>query len=86
MYSVKVYVTYKASILDPQGEAVKTALHRLDFTNVESVTQGKYFELMIKKTGKNIDEQVEKMCTELLTNTNMESYTYEIEELTTVEG
>lgn len=83
MYNVKVYVTYKASILDPQGEAVKTALHRLEFTNVQAVTQGKYFELTIKKTTQGIEEQVEKMCTELLTNTNMESYRYEIAELTT---
>jgi len=83
MYNVKVYVTYKASILDPQGEAVKTALHRLEFTNVQAVTQGKYFELTITKTTQGIEAQVEKMCTELLTNTNMESYRYEIAELTT---
>ncbi|KRL55405.1 hypothetical protein FC70_GL001002 [Paucilactobacillus oligofermentans DSM 15707 = LMG 22743] len=59
------------------------ALHRLEFTNVQAVTQGKYFELTITKTTQSIEEQVEKMCTELLTNTNMESYRYEIEELTT---
>ena len=34
MYFVKVYVTYKESILDPKGEAVKEAVHRLGFTEV----------------------------------------------------
>ena len=34
MYFIKVYVTYKESILDPQGEAVKEAVHRLGFTEV----------------------------------------------------
>lgn len=33
MYRAKVYVTYKDSILDPQAEAVKTALHQLIFLN-----------------------------------------------------
>ena len=37
MYFVKVYVTYKESILDPQGEAVKEAVHRLGFTEVAEI-------------------------------------------------
>ena len=43
MYFVKVYVTYKESILDPQGEAVKEAVHRLGFTEVAEIRVGKYF-------------------------------------------
>ncbi len=45
MYLAKVYVTYKPSILDPKGEAIKDALHRLDYENVAAVTLGKYFEI-----------------------------------------
>lgn len=83
MYHVKVYVTYKESILDPQGEAVKTALHRLDYQTVDKVTVGKYFELNIADRGQNIDEEVDQMCDQLLANVNMESYRYEIESTTT---
>lgn len=79
MYHVKVYVTYKESILDPQGEAVKTALHRLDYQNVDKVTVGKYFELEIADHGQNVNEEVDQMCDQLLANVNMESYRYEIE-------
>ena len=42
MYFVKVYVTYKESVLDPQGEAVKGAVHRLGFTEIEEIRIGKY--------------------------------------------
>ena len=45
LYLAKIYVTYKPSILDPQGEVIKAALHRLDFNTVEGVNQGKYFEV-----------------------------------------
>ncbi len=34
MYFVKVYVTYKDSVLDPQGEAVKNAVHRLGYETI----------------------------------------------------
>ncbi len=52
MFLAKIYVTYKPSILDPQGEVIKSALHRMNFETVETVTQGKYFEV----TMSNADE------------------------------
>lgn len=81
MYHVKVFVTYKKSILDPQGENIKTALKQLNYTNVTKVVVGKYFELELSATDTPVEQQIENMCTELLTNVNMESYRYEIEQL-----
>ena len=78
MYNAKIYVTYKESILDPQGEAIKTALHRLNYENAKGVTVGKYFEIKIEDHGQNIEEQVRKMSDELLANINMETYRFEI--------
>ncbi|AHA05527.1 phosphoribosylformylglycinamidine synthase subunit PurS [Pediococcus pentosaceus] len=78
MYNAKIYVTYKESILDPQGEAIKTALHRLNYENVKAVTVGKYFEIKIEDHGQNIEEQVREMSDELLANINMETYRFEI--------
>ena len=40
MYNVKVYVTYKESILDPQGEAVRGAVHRMGFDEIEDIRIG----------------------------------------------
>ncbi|MFC0234624.1 phosphoribosylformylglycinamidine synthase subunit PurS [Vagococcus entomophilus] len=80
MYLVKVYVMYKDSILDPQGEAVKGAIHRLGYLAVEEVRIGKYFEMKLSKSDADIEKQVNEICDKLLANVNMESYRYEIVE------
>ena len=49
MYLAKVYITYKESILDPKGEAVKKAIHQLDYQSVASVRMGKYFEITVEE-------------------------------------
>lgn len=85
MYNVKIYVTYKESILDPQGEAIKTALHRMNYQDVNNVTVGKYFEMQLEDNGQDVAAQVEKMCDELLANVNMETYRFEISEVAQVE-
>ena len=44
---VRVFVTLKPSVFDPQGTTVAEALHTLGFGSVDGVRQGKYFELDI---------------------------------------
>ncbi|RAK15075.1 phosphoribosylformylglycinamidine synthase [Anoxybacillus vitaminiphilus] len=83
MYKVKVYVTLRESVLDPQGTAVKGALHSLSYNEVKDVRIGKFMELMIEKSERNIDELVREMCEKLLANTVIEDYRYEIEEVVT---
>ena len=78
MYFVKIYVTYKDSVLDPQGEAVKDAVHRLGFEEIEEIRIGKYFELKVEKRDRSIEETIEEVCDKLLANINMETYRYEI--------
>ena len=78
MYFVKIYVTYKDSFLDPQGEAVKGAVHRLGFEEIEEIRIGKYFELKVEKRDRSIEETIEEVCDKLLANINMETYRYEI--------
>ena len=62
MYKVKVYVTLRESVLDPQGTAVKGALHSLSFTEVQDVRIGKYMELTIDKSVSDLDSKVKEMC------------------------
>jgi phosphoribosylformylglycinamidine synthase len=45
---VKVYVTLKPSILDPQGKTITQALHTLGYDAITDVRQGKFFELDIE--------------------------------------
>ena len=41
----RVFVTFKKSVFDPQGQTIADALHSLGYGAVEDVRQGKYFEL-----------------------------------------
>lgn len=86
MYFVKVYVTYKESVLDPQGEAVKGAIHRLGYEEFESVRIGKYLELQIQPSSRPVEQAVEEVCDKLLANVNTESYRYEIIEVSDASG
>ena len=74
-----VYVTYKAGVLDPQGEAVRGALSSLGFKGVNDVRVGKYIEIEIEidDTG-NIHTELERMCRDLLANPVIEDYRIEM--------
>ncbi|WP_144460921.1 phosphoribosylformylglycinamidine synthase subunit PurS [Siminovitchia fortis] len=79
MYKVKVFVTLKESVIDPEGAAATKELKKSDFPEVENVRVGKYIELTIDKT-ENVEEAVHDMCKNLLVNTEVEDYRFEIEE------
>ena len=81
MYKVKVYITLRESVLDPQGTAVQQSLHSLTYNEVEDVRIGKYIELNIGETERDLDELVKEMCEKLLANTVIEAYRYEVEEV-----
>jgi phosphoribosylformylglycinamidine synthase subunit PurS len=69
---VKVYVTLKKGVLDPQGQAVAKTLHRTGFEEVGDVRIGKYIELDVAEgTSK---ARLEEMCRKLLANTVIEDY------------
>jgi phosphoribosylformylglycinamidine synthase len=85
MFLAKIYVTYKPSILDPQGEVIKSALHRMSFTNATQVTQGKYFEVTLDAIDENeAANQVKALTEALLINHNTETYRFDLEQI--VEG
>ncbi len=74
-----VHVMLKQGVLDPQGEAVRSALGSLGFDDVENVRQGKYLEIELAETDRERAEaRVREMCEKLLANTVIESYSVEI--------
>jgi phosphoribosylformylglycinamidine synthase subunit PurS len=81
MYKVKVFVTLRESVLDPQGVAVKDSLHRLSYQEVEEVRIGKYIELTLSEDVTDLDKKVKEMCEKLLANMVIEDYRYEVEEV-----
>ncbi|SMQ61381.1 phosphoribosylformylglycinamidine synthase [Bacillus sp. OV166] len=84
MYKVKVFVTLRESVLDPQGKAVTNSLHSLNYKEVADVRIGKYMELTIEKSERNINEVINEICTNLLANPVIEDYRYEVEECVTL--
>lgn len=80
MKKVKIYVTLRESILDPQGTAVQGSLHNMGYDEVSDVRIGKFLELQVDPSERDIDTLVKEMCEKLLTNTVIEDYRYEVEE------
>lgn len=78
MTKIKVYVTYKESILDPQGEAIKTAVHKLGYETINNIRMGKYFEIEVYADPAQAEQEVAAIAEKLLANPNMETYRLEV--------
>ena len=75
----KVKVTLKNGVLDPQGKAIEGAVKGLGISGIGDVRQGKYIEVDLKETDPaKAKAIVEQMCKDLLANTVIENYAYEI--------
>ena len=76
----RIKVTLKNGVLDPQGKAIGNALGALGFEGVDNVRQGKYIELELDETDpERARDTVERMCRDLLANTVIENYSFELE-------
>ena len=76
---VRIKVTLKSGVLDPQGKAIEGALASLGFDGVNGVRQGKYFEIELAETDKaKAEAQVKAMCEKLIANTVIENYAIEL--------
>jgi len=75
----RVTVTLKSGVLDPQGKAIEGALRSLAIPGVESVRQGKVFDLELSTTDKaQAETLLRDACEKLLANTVVENYRIEI--------
>jgi phosphoribosylformylglycinamidine synthase len=72
---MRVFVTLKNGVLDPQGKAIHHALEGLGFSGVNDVRQGKLIELDLADSVE--DAAVEDMCRKLLANTVIENFRIE---------
>ena len=72
---VRVFVTLKHGVLDPQGKAIHHALDDLGFAGVNDVRAGKLIELDLDDDV--LDSEIEEMCRKLLANTVIENFRIE---------
>lgn len=75
-----VYVSLKKSVLDPQGKTIQGALKKMGYKGLESVRQGKYFELTLEGGLSRADAQaeVERIAREVLTNPVIEEFRFSV--------
>ena len=69
----RVYVTFKPSVLDPQGQTIRAALNGLGHTGIEDVRQGKFFEITMQP-----GEDLDGIARDVLSNQVIENYRIEM--------
>jgi phosphoribosylformylglycinamidine synthase PurS subunit len=76
---VKIFVSLKEGVLDPQGKAVERSLHTLGYGEIRDVRMGKYLEVSVDTTSREtVETRVREMCEKLLANPVIEDYRFEI--------
>ena len=79
-FIARIYVTPRADVLDPQGNAVSRALSSLGFDGVGDVRIGRYLEVEVGGSDPALAaEQVTAMCESLLANTVVEDYRFDLD-------
>jgi len=68
----RVYVTFKPSVLDPQGQTIRAALNGLGHQGIHDVRQGKFFEISLEK-----GEDLDAIARDVLSNPVIEDYRIE---------
>ena len=77
---VKIFVSLKNGVLDPQGKAIERSLHSLGYGEVQDVRVGKYLVLEVDAASHAAAElRIREMCDKLLANTVIEDYQFEME-------
>lgn len=72
---LRIFVTLKNGVLDPQGKAIHHALESLEFEGINDVRAGKLIELDVADG--TTDADIERMCEKLLANTVIENFEIE---------
>jgi len=72
---LRIFVTLKPGVLDPQGRAIHHALGGLGFAGVEDVRAGKLIEMQVADD--TDDAAIDAMCRQLLANTVIENFRVE---------
>ncbi len=81
-FSVKVFIRLRPSVLDPAGEATKSASNKLGIEGIKSLRIGKMIEVKIEsETENDVREKIDLLCDRLFANTVIEDYEYSIEKI-----
>ena len=74
---VNVVVKPKEAVLDPQGAAVRDAMHHLGMPEVRNVRIGKFMEIDLEGDGADVEKRLHQLCRDLLSNPVIEDYEFQ---------
>ena len=81
-FEVKVFIRLRPSVLDPAGEATKSASSKLGVQGIKSLRIGKMIEVKIEGNKEDeIQEKIDLLCDRLFANTVIEDYEYSIKKI-----
>jgi phosphoribosylformylglycinamidine synthase PurS subunit len=77
--TARVYVSLKQTVLDPQGQTIRAALASMGHTSIESVRQGKFFEITLAPgtDRATASSEIDEIARDVLANPVMEEYRVE---------
>jgi phosphoribosylformylglycinamidine synthase PurS subunit len=80
----RVYVSFKTSVLDPQGQTIQGALNGLGHKSITGVRQGKFFEIELEPGSVSEEtaraeaaKEMDQIARDVLANPVMEDYRVE---------
>ena len=80
LFLIKVFIRLRPSVLDPAGEAIKSASNKLGVDGINSLRIGKLIEVEIEAKRENeLTEKIELLCDRLFANNVIEDYEYKFE-------
>ena len=79
-FLVKGFIRLRPSVLDPAGEAIKSAANKLGVDGINSLRIGKLIETELEASHENeVKEKIELLCDRLFANNVIEDYEYQFE-------
>ena len=79
-FLVKVFIRLRPSVLDPAGEAIKSAANKLGVDGINSLRIGKLIETELEASHENeVKQKIELLCDRLFANNVIEDYEYQFE-------
>ena len=81
-FNVQVFIRLRPSVLDPAGEATKSASNKLGVEGIKSLRIGKLIEVKIEGKGESdVREKIDLLCDRLFANTVIEDYEYSLNKI-----
>ena len=81
-FEVKVLIRLRPSVLDPAGEAIKSAANKLGVEGINSLRIGKLIEVNLEaEEEKEAKEKIELLCDRLFANQVIEDFDYDLKEI-----